>query len=135
MLLRLLVWGIHHVIALAFNLQVDDSIHDIAKQHTLDYTLTELHVVMITLQENVSSTNRREEEKHRLLQRLVRRKGCTDKNHPRARLLTTLHGFSRYKDRNKADLQRWRENYGHMPKHHRKVCDLQAVATTQRDLM
>jgi carnosine N-methyltransferase len=90
--------------------------------------LIELHVVTLTLQDDDPAANRREEEKRCLLHRMVRSKGCTDKNHPRARLLIALHGFARCGDRNKADLQRWRDNYSHLPQHQKKVWDLETVA-------
>jgi hypothetical protein len=94
--------------------------HQIDQQDALKQALTDLHVVTLETKDNATDT-RHENERKRLLQRLVRSKGCTDKNHPRARLLAALHGFSRYEERNKAELKRWKDNYSHVPQRQKLV--------------
>ena len=108
--------------------------NEVSAQHVLEQAPLEVHVTTLTLEENDRSAKRRAEEKRQLLQRLVRKKSCTDQNHPRARLLTALHGFSRYEERNKADLQRWKTNYGHVPKHQKKASCSWRAALTSADL-
>ena len=93
----------------------------VISQHVADQIPLEVHVVTLTSKEHERTTERHAEEKRQLMQRLITKKGCTDRTHPRARLLTALHGFSRYEERNKADLQRWKDNYNHVSKHQKKV--------------
>ncbi|KAL5335003.1 N2227-like protein-domain-containing protein [Aspergillus crustosus] len=66
---------------------------------------------------------RQEEEYTRLRQRLDRETGTWDKNHPRHRLLTALYGFSRYKERNLAEVKRWRDLYKHVSKSQKKTIE------------
>ncbi|KAM5435557.1 putative carnosine N-methyltransferase [Microsporum canis] len=66
------------------------------------------------------SKNRRQlEEESRLRDRLKRDNRKWDSSHPRYRLLTAMHGFARYKDRNLAELERWSALYSNTPKRHR----------------
>jgi hypothetical protein len=127
MLLPLLVLCIHCTAGLALDVKTGRINNDIVVEPIVNNALIELHIVTLTLQDDDPAANRREEEKRRLLHRMVRSKGCTDKNHARARLLTALHGFARCGDRNKADLQRWRDRYSHVPQHQKKVWGLEAV--------
>lgn len=61
------------------------------------------------------------EEHARLLQKLERSSGKWDTTHPRHRLLTALHGYTRYKDKNLAEVDRWRNLYKNVPKRQRTV--------------
>ncbi|KAL4913018.1 N2227-like protein-domain-containing protein [Aspergillus aurantiobrunneus] len=59
---------------------------------------------------------RQEEETLRLQHRLQRSTGTWNASHPRHRLLMALYGFTRYKERNLAEVKRWRDLYKHVPK-------------------
>lgn len=61
------------------------------------------------------------EEHTRLLQKLERSSGKWDTTHPRHRLLTALHGYTRYKDKNLAEVDRLRNLYKNVPKRQRTV--------------
>lgn len=65
---------------------------------------------------------RHEKEYARLQTRLDRESQNWDGNHPRHRLLTALYGFSRYKERHVAEVNRWRSLYKKMSKNQRVVC-------------
>ncbi|KAK2877120.1 hypothetical protein FQN49_001394 [Arthroderma sp. PD_2] len=63
---------------------------------------------------------RQHEEKLRLLDRMRRDMNRKwDSSQPRHRLLTAMHGFARYKDRNLAELERWSTLYSNTPKRQR----------------
>ncbi|KAL2008233.1 hypothetical protein VTN00DRAFT_8215 [Thermoascus crustaceus] len=83
------------------------------------------HISTLTVLEPASEPNsaRHQEEKDRLLKRLQRNKGKWDSSHPRYRLLTALHGFYRYKERNLAEVERWRGLYKRMPKRQRSLIE------------
>ncbi|KAJ5957729.1 hypothetical protein N7501_012008 [Penicillium viridicatum] len=63
------------------------------------------------------------EEHTRLLQKLERSSGKWDTTHPRHRLLTALHGYTRYKDKNLAEVDRWRNLYKNVPKRQRTMLE------------
>ncbi|KGO40799.1 hypothetical protein PEXP_086110 [Penicillium expansum] len=63
------------------------------------------------------------EEHTRLLQTLERSSGKWDTTHPRHRLLTALHGYSSYKDKNLAEVTRWRSLYKNVPKRQRTLLE------------
>ena len=97
--------------------------HQIAKSQ-IAY---KVHETVITLQldsEYAALYNHRD-EKNRLLARLDKSSGSWNKHHPRYRLLQALHGFRRYKERNLAELDRWRGLYKHVSSAHKKVCERQ----------
>lgn len=62
-----------------------------------------------------------EEEHSRLLRSLQRSSGKWDYSHPRYRLLTALHEFTRYQNGTQSELSRWRNLYKKLPKHQRLV--------------
>ncbi|KAL8343485.1 hypothetical protein RB598_004704 [Gaeumannomyces tritici] len=71
-----------------------------------------------------NSSARHAEEKTRLLRRLDKTHGeAWDTTHPRARLLDALHAYSRYGERTRADLARWRALYGNVPAQQRLVLE------------
>lgn len=75
---------------------------------------------------------RHAEEKARLLRRLDKTHGeAWDTNHPRARLLDALYAYSRYGERTRADLARWRALYGNVPAQQRFVLEA-AVGYSQK---
>ncbi|KAH7161735.1 N2227-like protein-domain-containing protein [Dactylonectria macrodidyma] len=81
-------------------------------------SLVEVHEVIVTV-EQVSSapTNPRHiQEKARLLETLARPKGTLPSNHPRHRLLDALHGFTKYQERQKAELDRLKGLYKRVSK-------------------
>ncbi|KAJ5578979.1 hypothetical protein N7450_007846 [Penicillium hetheringtonii] len=64
-----------------------------------------------------SEQNSRHEEEYAKLQARLDGGGrALDGNHPRQRLLTALYGFSRYKERHLAEVQRWRSLYKNVSK-------------------
>lgn len=82
--------------------------------------ITHVFVTNITLIDPTES--RQQEEYSRLQARLQRSTGSSDTSHPRQRLLTALHAFHRYKERNLAETKRWRDWYKKIPKKQRSVC-------------
>ncbi|KAL2869475.1 N2227-like protein-domain-containing protein [Aspergillus lucknowensis] len=82
--------------------------------------ITKVIVANITSLEDRST--RQAEEYSRLQDRLAR-SASWNVNHPRHRLLTALHGFSRYKERNLAEVKRWRNLYKHVPKAQKTVVE------------
>ncbi|KAJ5275631.1 hypothetical protein N7505_004176 [Penicillium chrysogenum] len=63
------------------------------------------------------------EEHTRLMQNLQRSNGKWDSNHPRHRLLTALYGYTSYKDKNLAEVNRWRNLYKNVPKKQRTLLE------------
>ena len=60
--------------------------------------ITHIFVTNITVLDTASSLRHDEEYAH-LQHRLARSRGKWDSSHPRHRLLTALHGYTRYKER------------------------------------
>ncbi|THC92419.1 hypothetical protein EYZ11_008109 [Aspergillus tanneri] len=83
---------------------------------------TQVFVTNITLLDTVSSP-RHEEEHIRLQHRLQRSRGKWDSVHPRQRLLTALHGFTKYKERNLVETKRWRDLYKQVSKRQRSLVE------------
>jgi hypothetical protein len=65
---------------------------------------------------------RHRHEKAHLMKRMSRKHGTWNTMHPRYRLLEALYGFSKYRERNMAELERWRGMYGNVGKAQKKVC-------------
>ncbi|KAL4863510.1 hypothetical protein BDV12DRAFT_177438 [Aspergillus spectabilis] len=80
-------------------------------------------VIVSNITEIEPPNPRQEAEYIRLQQRLSKSTGTWDKSHPRHRLLTALWGFSRYKERNLAEVNRWRDLYKHVSKPQKKVIE------------
>jgi hypothetical protein len=64
---------------------------------------------------------RHRQEKAHLLKRMARKSGKWGTSHPRYRLLEALWGYSRYKKRNMAELDRWRNLYKRVGKKQKQV--------------
>jgi hypothetical protein len=64
---------------------------------------------------------RQRQEKAHLMKRMNRKSGKWTPTHPRYRLLETLYSFSRYRERNLAELERWRDMYGNVKSKQRQV--------------
>jgi hypothetical protein len=64
---------------------------------------------------------RHRQEKAHLMKRMDRKSGKWGKIHPRYRLLEALWGYSRYRERNMAELERWRTLYKSVSKKQKKV--------------
>ncbi|OQE37952.1 hypothetical protein PENCOP_c009G06145 [Penicillium coprophilum] len=62
-------------------------------------------------------------EHTRLLQNLQRSSGKWDSTHPRHRLLTALHGYTCYKDKSLAEVDKWRNLYKNVPKRQRTLLE------------
>ncbi|KAL3478285.1 N2227-like protein-domain-containing protein [Aspergillus californicus] len=83
--------------------------------------ITKVIVSNITIIDKPGS--RQEEEFARLQHRLQRSTSTWNVNHPRHRLLTALHGFTRYKERNLAEVKRWRDLYKHVPTAQKQIVE------------
>ncbi|KFA73941.1 hypothetical protein S40288_00930 [Stachybotrys chartarum IBT 40288] len=88
----------------------------------------EYHQVTVTVehQKPLSKdpwTERHQKEKDRLLERLKRSNGSWSSNHVRHRLLDALHGFARYYDRQKEELDRLRGLYKRISKPQSKLLE------------
>ncbi|KAF2849519.1 N2227-domain-containing protein [Plenodomus tracheiphilus IPT5] len=66
--------------------------------------------------ESARSTARQRQEKAHLMKRMDRKHGKWGTTHPRYRLLEALFGFSKYRERNMAELDRWRSLYKNVGK-------------------
>ena len=71
----------------------------------------------------VESPRHRQEKAH-LMKRMSRKHGTWNTVHPRYRLLEALYGFSKYRERNMAELNRWRSLYSNVGKEQKKVCSI-----------
>ncbi|KAI8192531.1 Carnosine N-methyltransferase [Colletotrichum sp. SAR 10_75] len=101
---------------------------DIAQRSNLASTpidsLVEVHEVIVTLEDFPDKPSiRHEQEKKNLMKRLSKSHGKWDTNHPRHRLMEALFGFSRYKVRQMAELNRWKDLYTHVPKAQKKLLE------------
>ncbi|KAI8168850.1 Carnosine N-methyltransferase [Colletotrichum sp. SAR 10_65] len=87
-------------------------------------SLVEVHEVIVTLEDIPDKPSpRHEQEKKNLMKRLSKSHGKWDTNHPRHRLMEALFGFSRYKVRQMAELNRWKDLYTHVSKAQKKVLE------------
>lgn len=66
-------------------------------------------------------TPRHHHEKEKLLQRMRKDTGKYTSNHPRHRLLDALHGFSKYYDRQKEEIDRLKGLYKNVSKSQKAV--------------
>ncbi|KAF2624475.1 N2227-domain-containing protein [Macroventuria anomochaeta] len=66
---------------------------------------------------------RHRQEKAHLLKRMDRKTGKWGTIHPRYRLLEALYGFTKYRERNMAELDRWRSMYGNVVKAQKKTLE------------
>ncbi len=69
----------------------------------------------------VGDSPRHRQEKAHLLKRMDRKTGKWDRLHPRHRLLEALYGFSKYRERNMVELEKWRTMYASVGKAQKKV--------------
>ena len=56
------------------------------------------------------------------MKRMSRKHGTWNTMHPRYRLLEALYGFTKYRERNMAELSKWRSQYNNVSKAQKKVC-------------
>lgn len=68
-----------------------------------------------------SESPRHRQEKVHLMKRMDRKHGKWNTVHPRYRLLEALYGFTKYRERNLAELDRWRSMYSNVGKSQKKV--------------
>ncbi|KAH6629125.1 N2227-like protein-domain-containing protein [Boeremia exigua] len=76
-----------------------------------------------------SESPRHRHEKVHLMKRMNRKTGKWNTVHPRYRLLEALYGFTKYRERNMAELDRWRSMYGNVGKSQKKVLEKAANYT------
>jgi hypothetical protein len=70
---------------------------------------------------DISDSSRHRQEKAHLLKRMHRKNGKWNSSHPRHRLLEALFSYSKYRDSNIAELDRWRNLYKNVGKQQKKV--------------
>ncbi|KAK1958603.1 N2227-domain-containing protein [Colletotrichum sublineola] len=104
---------------------VDGSLKDNAVLASMPIdSLVELHEVPVTVEDmREKPSPRHEQEKKNLLKRMSKSHGKWDTNHPRHRLLEALFGFSRYKARHMAEIDRWKGLYKHVSKVQKAVLE------------
>ncbi|KAG5929019.1 hypothetical protein E4U42_007446 [Claviceps africana] len=87
--------------------------------------VVEWHRVSVTIQHLVqaSMASRHDIEKERLFSVMSRQHGTWSPNHPRYRLLDALHGFAKYYERQRTDVNRLRDLYALMPKAQKKLLE------------
>lgn len=105
-----------------YDAELDVSSHQLAQYYLLKLLQKVTHVFVTNITFIDPSESREQEEYSRLQSRLQRSTGSWDTSHPRQRLLTALHAFHRYKERNLAETKRWRDWYKKVPKKQRSVC-------------
>ncbi|KAF7548807.1 hypothetical protein G7Z17_g6821 [Cylindrodendrum hubeiense] len=90
-------------------------------------SMVEVHEVIVTLQQisGAPNTPRHLQEKSKLLNAFARPKGELKSNHPRHRLLDALHGFTRYQERQKTELDRLKGLYKHVSKAQKSLLEHQ----------
>ncbi|KAG7123758.1 Carnosine N-methyltransferase like protein [Verticillium longisporum] len=94
-------------------------------------SLLEVHEVIVTLTEEIKPSPRYEAEHNALLKRMSKSHGKWDTTHPRARLLDALHGYVRYRERQTAELDKWRRMYKSTSSSQKKVVE-HAVGYTKK---
>jgi hypothetical protein len=72
---------------------------------------------------------RHRQEKAHLMKRMNRKTGDWSTSHPRYRLMEALFGFSKYRERSIAELDRWRGLYKNVGKKQKKVSRLGSLHT------
>ncbi|KAF4840863.1 Carnosine N-methyltransferase [Colletotrichum siamense] len=101
----------------------DGGAQEIIASMPLD-SFTEVHEVLVTLADVPDRPSQRhEQERRNLMKRMSKSHGKWDTNHPRHRLMEALFGFSRYKARQMAELNRWKDLYTHVPKTQKRVLE------------
>lgn len=79
-----------------------------------------LHMAAMTQMHAHASPRHRQEKAH-LLKRMDRKTGTWGTSHPRYRLLEAIFAFSKYRERNLAELDRWRKLYTNVAKTQKQV--------------
>ncbi|KAH3966909.1 hypothetical protein HBH51_141690 [Parastagonospora nodorum] len=93
------------------------------------YTPDDLHIAQDPMQmgampaSNADSSPRHRQEKAHLMKRMSRKHGSWGTSHPRYRLFEALWGFSRCRDRNVAELEKWRRLYQNVGKKQKKTLE------------
>ncbi|TWU76117.1 hypothetical protein ED733_007857 [Metarhizium rileyi] len=86
-------------------------------------TIVEIRHVDVTLEQSfhIAEASRHDIEKERLLSTIAKDYGTWSSNHPRHRLLDALHGFSKYYEQQRADIDRLRGLYKYASKFQKKA--------------
>jgi len=91
------------------------------------YTPDDSHIAQNPMQmgampaSSADGSPRHRQEKAHLMKRMSRKHGSWGTSHPRYRLFEALWGFSRCRDRNVAELEKWRRLYRNVGKKQKKV--------------
>ncbi|KAG6108791.1 hypothetical protein E4U14_003527 [Claviceps sp. LM454 group G7] len=96
--------------------------HEVLSQ---EGTVVEWHRVSVTIQQLVqaSMASPHQLEKERLLSVMARQNGVWSPNHPRYRLLDALHGFTKFYEWQRADVDRLRRLYVYVSKAQKKLLE------------
>lgn len=103
---------------------------------SMEDPMLKVHQVILTVQEvglPPPDTPRHREEKKALMRRMSKKTGTWNGSHPRWRLLTALHGFYRYEERQQADLGKWRGYYAHLQPKQRELLELEVKYSKKFD--
>ncbi|KAL0941334.1 methyltransferase domain-containing protein [Colletotrichum truncatum] len=87
-------------------------------------SLLEVHEITVTVEDVPDKPSpRHEQEKKNLLKRMSKSHGKWDTNHPHHRLLEALFGYTRYKPRQMAELDRYKDLYKYVSSAQKKVLE------------
>jgi hypothetical protein len=117
------VWTLGAVGSNAQGKPASDSSHfadAIYAQNALDYVQNPLQMGAMAPSATEDFTRHRQ-EKERLMKRMDRKQGNWGTSHPRYRLMEALLGFSKYRVRSEAELDRWRDLYKNVRKKQKRV--------------
>jgi hypothetical protein len=102
--------------------------NDISQTIEATYAQNEFQAVQNPLEmgamipSSASDSPRHRQEKAHLMKRMARKHGNWGSSHPRYRLFESLFSFSKYHERNMAELDRLRGLYNNVGKAQKKVC-------------
>jgi hypothetical protein len=105
------------------------------EKETAIFDIEDAHIAQDSLHMGVMPSHvaqaspRYRQEKAHLTKRMNRKSGKWGTSHPRYRLLEALWGYSRYRERNMAELDRWRTLYKSVGKKQKKVSDPKCNST------
>ncbi|KAI8931810.1 hypothetical protein NX059_011447 [Plenodomus lindquistii] len=101
----------------------DASAHSIEYTPVGDYATQDPLNIGAMLSNPEDSTARQRQERAHLMKRMDRKSGKWGSTHPRYRLLEALFGFSKYRERNMAEVDRWRSLYKNVGKKQKQTLE------------
>jgi hypothetical protein len=100
--------------------EIAHTIAPISAHELLDSIRNPLQMGAMPSRDISDSSRHRQEEAH-LVKRMDRKNGKWNLSHPRYRLLEALFSYSKYRDSNIAELDRWRNLYKNVGKQQKNV--------------